>query len=71
MSYIENYTKAFLLALYQIPTLPSLVRTFFEGVSVWSTWSYSTSLKPKRNRGVNNAGFLLFWAVRKKLDEFF
>ena len=35
MSYIENYTKTFLLALYQIPTLPSHVRTFFQGGSVW------------------------------------
>ena len=71
MSYIENYTKTFLLALYQIPTLPSLVRTFSQGGSVWSAWSYSTSLKPQRNRVVNNTGFLLFWVVGRKLDDFF
>ena len=28
---IENYTKTFLLALYQIPALPSHVKTFFQG----------------------------------------
>ena len=33
MNYIENYTKTFLLALYEIPTLHFQFKTFFQGGS--------------------------------------
>lgn len=64
-SYIENYTKTFLLALYKIPTLPFQFKTFFHGGS-------GSIVEMTKDRSCQKyLTSLLFWALRKKLDIFF